>query len=377
MTFPLVKPAGFNPLDPLGASQAEAIQQYLALATDSRRNPDNLPALNIQRFSGSFGNNVADLVWDPIAKRFVIVREVSGSTRIVTTPDFVSLTSEATTGEDHFFGGSDYSASHIVMVQNHNGDGLVLRGDTITGFSRASTNPGVQCGRPIYAWDIDTWVVAGASNQVFYSLDGADNWAGALTPPTATATGKHMTPATDGSRILLGSTAASTTAYSWSDDGDEWTDGTLPNAVEEVQLAYDPVGQRWVAAGMVPGGNSIRVFVSEDNGETFVLSGTHSGAILGNDLHSLSSERVMAIGFVSGVLLVGLATGRLLASTDYGATFTDVGPNMHVSTGYVDEKTRILSNPFGPNMYLTYGSPLTGGPSALLEDMFVSLRTGL
>jgi len=219
------------------------------------------------------------------------------------------------------------------------------------------------------------WVVAGASD-VYRSVDGGDNWAAASNPPGAghLSNFPRLCPATNGTRILLGHAfnGAGTTGYAYSDDGGTWTEGDLPEPVEEVQLAYDPSSQLWFAAGQVPLTNAFRTFISEDNGVTFTEQSEITATSLG-----LATSRVMDIGIVGKVLVVALDSNRVLVSDDLGLTYTDVGTNLHVTAGYAAEKTRILSGPFGPNMYLSFGSVGTGGLPGDREIVWASARNRL
>jgi hypothetical protein len=337
MAFPLTKPGGAGVEDTFTSGQFNDFDRKTSLATDCRKNPDGLPGMNFTYFPGfltesSADHQVRDFAWDPTSKRFLLLTVSGPGTDAIEVRSFIQNVGATNVHAIHasiiFDGGSDNDAQNIVIAD---GAGAILVGNVVDGWAVATTPPGVATGRPVYAWETDRWYVMG-TNKGFFSTDGGDVWTGSTTDPVDHVSTEDL--ATDGTRVV----AATEDEINWSDDGITWTHTQLPTAPVLTKLAYNADTQTWVAVGGP--GVTLSVYHSTDGAESWSEVA---------QLAMPASTTPIAIGFVSGILLIVTASTLVWGSDDQGLTAALVSNVVYTGP---DRALRIFTNPFQPNMLL-------------------------
>jgi len=369
MSFPPVAPGGFPSSGIFTSMSANKLDAYLQRAT-SQHNPDEVPGLNLERYVDALGNTFqfTDVTWDPVIRGFMFLTLTAGDTGYISKYHFLSAFpgSSTTIGPAADFSGGAAISNELVVIADRDVTGNILVGNNLLGFSLATTPPGVKIGQPVYAHDIDTWVVGAASGNRYYSIDGGDTWT-MVDIGATNASPTSLQPATDGTRILLGNAGTGISSYTYSDDGIAWTAGTLPDPVDAIHFAWlelDPSTGTgvFVAVGRLASGDFVRTFLSIDGGATFVHQADRN----------VGGASPMQIGFVGNLLVMGLDDGRLMASDDLGVTYTEIGLSLQLVNG-VAARTRILSGPFCPNMFVSFASDAVG-TATYQQDVITSLR---
>lgn len=147
--------------------------------------------------------------------------------------------------------------------------------------------------------------------------------------------------------IYAGTTGTARGIFKSTDGGETWTNVYSTGASNYLDIAFDPLNNVYVA------NSSNGLIISTDGGSTFTTIPTLTFG--GNSVNTVACGE-------SGLVLVGVTTGGVYRSTDYGATFTQTLSGYSIVSLEFDK--------FNPNRVYA------GSSSTTLNGFFVSTDGG-